>query len=136
MIRNYSEIKRLLTFEERFEYLKLKGMVGESTFGYDRYMNQFFYKTKEWKRARDFVIIRDNGCDLGLPGYDIYDKIIVHHMNVISLEDIEEMKQDLFNPEFLICTSLNTHNAIHFGNKNLLFKMPINRKPGDTTPWK
>lgn len=124
------------TFEERFEYLKLVGVVGESTFGYDRFLNQMLYTSKEWRRIRNNIIIRDNGCDLGVEGYDIPDTIIVHHMNPISIEDLKEFSPDVLDPEYLICVSHNTHNAIHYGDKSLLPIETIERKPGDTCPWK
>lgn len=135
-IRTYSELSKLQTFEERFEYLKLDGRIGESTFGFDRYMNQIFYRTSKWKSIRDFVIIRDNGCDLGVEGFEIYGKILIHHMNPITINDIERESAYLLDPEFLICTVLNTHNAIHYGDKNLLPVLPIERSRNDTCPWR
>ncbi len=135
-IRSYSELITLPTFEERFEYLKLNGKVGRDTFGFDRYLNQIFYRSKEWKSIRDFVIIRDNGCDLGVEGYDICGRIIIHHMNPININDIENKSEYLLNPEYLICTIHNTHNAIHYGNESLLVKTPIERSKHDTCPWK
>lgn len=135
-IRTYSELIRFPTFEERFEYLKLGGRVGEDTFGFDRYLNQIFYRSQEWKRIRDQVIVRDNGCDLAAEGYDICGRILIHHMNPISLRDIEERSDILLNPEYLICTTHNTHNAIHYGDSNLLTTGPIERTPFDTCPWK
>jgi len=135
MKRSYTELSKLKTFEDRFNYLKLNGKVGNETFGYDRYLNQIFYKSQKWKQARDKVIIRDNGCDLGIDGYQINDKIIIHHMNPISLEDIETGSNTIYDPEYLICVSDNTHNAIHFGNDNILEKNIIERKPGDTKLW-
>lgn len=135
-IRTYSELRRLPTFEERFEYLKLGGEVGVDTFGFDRYMNQAFYRSKEWKRIRDEVIIRDNGCDLAAEGYDIYERILIHHMNPISIEDIEARSDFLLNPEYLISTTHNTHNAIHYGDSNLLMLGPIDRAPNDMSPWR
>lgn len=136
IFRTYSELSRLQTFDERFDYLQLNGVVGKDTFGFDRYFNQLFYRSKEWKHIRNIVIIRDNGCDLGCEGRDIYDKILIHHMNPISIEDINESSDILLNPEFLICTSQLTHNAIHYGDKSQLIKEPLIRKPGDTCPWK
>lgn len=136
MIRNYSTLKKLKSFEDRYNYLKLKGNVGESTFGFDRYINQNFYKSKRWREVRDIVITRDNGCDLGSDGFEIYDKILIHHMNPISLYDIEEDNDDIFNPEYLICVSNRTHQAIHYGDENLLPKKLITRKRNDTVPWK
>lgn len=135
-LRCYRELIRLKTFDERFEYLKLKGIVGEATFGYDRYLNQLLYTSGEWRRIRRDIILRDNGCDLAVEGYDILDTIIVHHMNPISVEDLIDFSEDVINPEYLICVSHNTHNAIHYGDKSLLTREPIERKPGDTCPWK
>ena len=135
-IRTYSELIAFPTFEERFKYLQLNGQVGESTFGFDRYMNQVFYRSQKWKSIRDFVIIRDCGCDLGVEGYDIYGKIIIHHMNPLSMRDIEIESDFLLNPDFLICTTHNTHNAIHYGDENLLVTAPIERTKNDTCPWR
>ena len=135
-IRTYSELITLPTFEERFKYLQLNGQVGESTFGFDRYMNQVFYRSQKWKSIRDFVIIRDCGCDLGVEGYDIHGKIIIHHMNPLSMRDIETESDFLLNPDFLICTTHNTHNAIHYGDENLLVAAPIERTKNDTCPWR
>ncbi|MBQ8134796.1 MAG: hypothetical protein IJ192_10395 [Clostridia bacterium] len=136
MLRTYKELSRLKTFEERFAYLQLKGVIGKETFGFDRVFNQMFYHSQEWKSIRDKVIIRDNGCDLGVSGYDIYGKIVIHHMNPISMNDIENRTDFLLNPDYLICTTLNTHNAIHYGDENLLIKAPIERIRNDTCPWK
>ena len=136
MIRTYEELSRLKTFEERFEYLKLNGQVGKDTFGFDRIFNQIFYKSKEWRSVRNQVIIRDNGCDLGSEGHDIYGKIIIHHMNPISIKDIESNSEFLLNPDYLICTSHNTHNAIHYGDESLLFQAPVERYMNDTCPWR
>ena len=135
-IRTYSELITFPTFEERFKYLQLNGQVGESTFGFDRYMNQVFYRSQKWKSIRDFVIIRDCGCDLGVEGYDIHGKIIIHHMNPLSIRDIETESDFLLNPDFLICTTHNTHNAIHYGDENLLVTAPIERTKNDTCPWR
>ena len=135
-LRCYRELIRLKTFDERFEYLKLKGIVGEATFGYDRYLTQLLYTSGEWRRIRRDIILRDNGCDLAVEGYDIPDIIIVHHMNPISVEDLIDFSEDVINPEYLICVSHDTHNAIHYGDKSLLTREPIERKPGDTCPWK
>ncbi len=135
MIRRYSELCRLQTFEERFDYLKLQGVVGESTFGFDRYLNQLLYRSSEWKKVRNAVIVRDDGCDMGLADYPA-NRIIVHHMNPLSVEDLENRSKLIFDPEFLICVSFNTHNAIHFGDETLLPKLPVERKPGDTCPWR
>lgn len=136
IIRTYSELSQLKTFKERYEYLRLNGKVSEETFGFDRYLNQMFYKSNEWKSIRDFVIIRDNGCDLGIDGYDIFGKILIHHMNPISLEDIARRSDFLLNPEYLITTVLSTHNAIHYGDESLLVLAPIARARNDTCPWK
>lgn len=135
-IRSYRELRRLLTFEERFDYLKLKGNVGEATFGFDRYMNQMLYRSSEWKRTRYIIIKRDQACDLGIVGYEIEFQILIHHMNPLTIEDIESGSQDIFDPEFLICTTYNTHRAIHFGDESLLPKSPIVRRPNDTTLWR
>lgn len=135
-MRSYRELVRLKTFDERFEYLKLNGLVGESTFGFERYLNQTLYNSSKWRRLRNQIIVRDNGCDLGVDGYEIQGLIIVHHMNPISVDDLKDFSEDVFNPEYLICVSLATHNAIHYGDTNLLPKEPIERRPGDTCPWK
>ena len=136
-IRTYSELMSLPTFEERFEYLRLDGAVGESTFGFDRYLNQIFYqRSHEWKSIRDFVIVRDNGCDLGVDGYEIHNRVLVHHMNPITIKDLERESEFLLNPDYLITTTHNTHNAIHYGNTNLLIRNPIVRTKNDTCPWR
>lgn len=135
-IKTYSELIKLDTFEERFNYLSLKGRVGQETFGYDRYLNQVFYRSKEWKRFRNEIIIRDNGCDLALEGHDIYSNIIIHHINPITLRDIDDRSYSLFDPENVVCVTHNTHNAIHYGDINLLVTEPITRSPGDTCLWK
>ena len=136
MLRTYSELSRLQTFRERFEYLRLDGIIGVETFGFDRYLNQVFYNSDEWKAVRKTVIIRDNGCDLGMDGYDIHGKIIVHHMNPFSIDDVLHRKEELLDPEFLISTVLNTHNAIHYGDESLLPSTPIVRTRNDTCPWR
>lgn len=136
MIRTYSELIKLKTFKDRFEYLKLDGIVGEETFGFDRYMNQIFYKSREWTSVRRSVIIRDNGCDLGVEGYEIHGKILIHHMNPINLSDIVHKTDELLNPDYLITTVLSTHNAIHYGDASLLPVLPIERRANDTCPWK
>ena len=136
-IRTYSELITLPTYIERFNYLKLGGSVGIETFGYDRHLNQLLYqRSPRWKKSRDIVIIRDNGCDLAMEGYEIRGKIIVHHMNPITMDDIIHDRDCIYDPEFLICTVHNTHNAIHYGDENLLVKAPIERTPFDTCPWK
>lgn len=133
--RNYVELSKLETFEERYRYLELRGVLGLETFGFDRWINQRFYKSYEWQNVRDYVITRDNGCDLGILGYEIYSGLIVHHMNPISLDDIKHGDESLINPEFLITTSLRTHNAIHYGDESLLPRGPVVRERGDTTLW-
>lgn len=135
-IRTYSELILLPTFEERFEYLRLDGKVGEDTFGFDRYLNQLFYRSQEWRKIRDYVIVRDNACDLGVEGCDIYSKVLIHHMNPITARDIEKRTELLLDPEYLICTTHNTHNAIHYGDENLIIKIPVVRTKYDTCPWK
>ena len=135
-IRTYSELILLPTFEERFKYLQLNGRVGDNTFGFDRYINQNFYRSAEWKRIRDLVIMRDNGCDLALEGYEIYGRILIHHMNPITVKDVELNTEYLMNPEYLICVTHNTHNAIHYGDEKLINKGPVVRTKNDTCPWK
>ena len=135
-IKTYSELITLPTFEERFNYLKLGGTVGESTFGFDRYLNQNLYKSQEWKSVRNKVIIRDNGCDLACEGYEIYGKVLIHHINPITAEDMINRNPIIFDLENLITTVHNTHNAIHYGDENLLIKGPIERIKNDTIPWK
>lgn len=135
-IKCYSELIQLPTFEERFQYLKLSARVGEDTFGFDRYMNQKFYRSPEWKRIRDQVIVRDSGCDLGILDRVIYGKILIHHMNPITEYDIRYLTDALLNPEYLICVTHTTHNAIHYGDEDLLIKEPIVRTKNDTCPWK
>lgn len=137
MIKTYSELCRLKTFEERFQYLRLYGIVGEDTFGYQRYLNQLLYTSGQWRKTRDGIIIRDNGCDLGVKGHEIHGTIAVHHMNPITIEDIELERPEIFDPEFLICTSaLTTHKAIHYSDESLLPKPLIERRPNDTCPWR
>lgn len=136
-IKTYSELISLPTFKERYEYLKLDGVVGDSTFGFDRYVNQYFYKTKEWQLCRSKIIIRDNGCDLGCEGFDIIGKkVIIHHINPIALDDLIERRPIVFDPENLITTTHSTHNAIHYGDESLLNMGPIKRTKNDTCPWK
>lgn len=136
MIRTYSELITIPTFEERFEYLRLRGQVGKDTFGFDAIFRQMFLKSKEWRDFRTHIIVRDNACDLGVDGREIYGKIIIHHLNPINLDDIWNNTEFLMNPEYVICTSHLTHNAIHYGDSNLLAKNPIVRTPNDTCPWK
>ena len=136
-IRTYSELSKLKTFRERYEYLKLDGTVGEETFGFDRYINQMFYKSEEWKRIRNYVITRDNGCDLGTPDRKIVDSVIlVHHMNPITKEDIINKNEILLDPEYLITTIKPTHDAIHYGDESLLAEDLVIRSKNDTCPWK
>lgn len=135
-IKTYSELSRLKTFEERYQYLRLNGSVGRDTFGFDRYLNQVFYRSQKWKSIRNRVIIRDNGCDLGIKGREINGRILIHHMNPISLDDIVNESDLLLDPEYLICTVHSTHNAIHYGDENLLILDPIVRSKNDTCPWK
>lgn len=136
MIKRYSELIRYDTFLDRYHYLNLVGQVGIETFGLDRYLNQTLYRSARWRRTRNQVILRDNGCDLGIDGFDIFDKVIVHHMNPLTVQDIEEDVDEIYDPEFLICCSFDTHNAIHYGDERLLPSLPIERRPGDTCPWK
>lgn len=135
-IRTYRQLILLPTFEERFDYLKLNGIVGNETFGFDRYLNQKFYRSNEWRRIRDEVIVRDKGCDLGLDGYEIKSKIIIHHMNPINVKDINDLSDYLLNTDYLITTSMNTHNAIHYGTRKLIENNLVTRSKNDTCPWK
>lgn len=134
-IRTYSELIKHSSFEERFKYLALRGGVGDSTFGFDRYINQMFYASREWKEAREHVIIRDNGCDLGVEGYEIHGRLYVHHMNPMEPEDVFEGNLSILDPEFLITTTHTTHNAIHYGDERQLPKPFVERKRGDTNLW-
>lgn len=137
MIRTYSELSKLRTLEERFRYLKLKGQVGASTFGFDRYLNQNFYKSKEWKDIRNKIIVRDLGCELGLEDYEINGRIIIHHMNPVSSKDIIDVNDYLINSEYLICVSHDMHNALHYGDENIMKHYElVERTPFDTCPWK
>ena len=135
-IRTYSELIKLPTFIERYRYLRLGGKVGEETFGFDRYLNQKFYTDDEWRAIRDAVIVRDLGCDLGIPDREIQSRILVHHMNPITKEDIVNRSKFLLDPEYLICTMKNTHDAIHYGDESLLYTAPVERTKNDTCPWK
>ena len=135
-IRSYSDLAKIDDFIGRFNYLKLGGRVGSETFGYERYLNQFFYRSYEWKAARDYVIARDEGCDLGIPGRELTSKIYIHHMNPITVKDLEQRTDILLNPEYLITVSFDTHQAIHYGDDNLLMKDPIVRTKYDTCPWR
>lgn len=135
-IKCYSELVLLPTFQARYRYLQLNGEVGKETFGFDRYMNQFFYRSPEWRRVRDLVITRDEGCDLGIPGREIYGRIIIHHMNPILPEDIRDRSELILDPEYLVTTIHDTHLAIHYGDEHLLLQEPVVRRPNDTCPWK
>lgn len=134
-MKSFKELSRLQTFEERFDYLRLKGSVGRDTFGFERYLNQRFYRSREWQLVRPHVIARDLGFDLGIEGYDIPDRVIIHHMNPMSPEDIIEFDIDILNPDFLITTSHKTHNDIHYGRSDHSSKHYVERKPGDTKLW-
>ena len=136
MIKTYSELIAFPTYEERFRYLQLKGAVGKDTFGYDRYLNQILYNSQEWKRFRDKIIIRDNGCDLACEGYDIHGRILVHHINPIRVDDVVKRNPIVFDPENVVCVTHNTHNAIHYGDESLLILAPVERTKNDTCPWK
>ena len=135
-IRTYSELITIPTFTERFQYLQLGGQVGIETFGFDRYLNQTLYRSPEWKRFRREIIVRDNACDLACEGYDIVGKILIHHINPLTIDDIIHRDPKIFDPENVICTILNTHNAIHYGDESLLVTEPITRTKYDTCPWK
>lgn len=137
MIRKYSDLKGIESFEDRFKYLQLFGQVGRDTFGFERFLNQIFYKTPEWKKVRQEVILRDAACDLAIQGREIQGRfIVIHHMNPITKEDILERSDLLLNPEYLICCSDTTHKAIHYGNQDLLIRDPVIRRPNDTSPWR
>lgn len=135
IIRSYRELRRIDDYEERFRYLSLRGEVGVSTFGFDRYLNQRFYTSREWRQLRDHVIVRDNACDLGVEGYEIHDKILVHHMNPIIVNDIVAGEDAIMDPDFLICTTHRSHNAIHYGDERLLPRKYTPRERGDTKLW-
>lgn len=135
MIRTYSDLKKLNSFEDRFEYLKLSGSVGYSTFGFERFLNQKFYTSYEWQKVRRLVILRDNACDLGVLGYELPSRIVIHHMNPISLDDVKKGNPNILNPEYLISSSNTTHLAIHFGESSSLPKTPKLRLRGDTKLW-
>ena len=134
-IRSYSELVKLQTFSERYNYLRLVGQVGSTTFGFDRYLNQSFYTSRDWRQVRHAVIARDAGCDLGLEGYEIFDRVYVHHMNPLTKKQVLAADENMFDPEYLITCTLNTHNAIHYGDPNSLVRLPPERRPGDTTLW-
>lgn len=133
--RSYRELRQLETFEDRFRYLALRGQVGVSTFGFDRWINQGFYTSAEWRQIRHHIIVRDNGCDLGVEGYDIHDKIYVHHINPMTPDEIEQADPRILDPDNLICVTHRTHNAIHYGDERLLPRPPVERRPGDTKLW-
>ena len=134
-IRSYSELCLLETIEERYDYLRLKGAVGAPTFAHERWMNQRFYRSVEWRRVRNEVIARDEGCDLGIEGYEIHDRIYIHHMNPMIVDDLKEGSASILDPEYLISVTMRTHNAIHYGDVSLLPSVPIERRPGDTKLW-
>lgn len=135
IVRTYRELKRIEGFEERFQYLSLSGRVGRSTFGFDRYLNQRFYTSREWRDLRHHIIVRDNGCDLGVEGYEIHGKLLIHHMNPVTAQDLTEDATDALNPDFLITTTHRTHNAIHYGDESLLPRKYVPRERGDTKLW-
>jgi hypothetical protein len=135
MNRTFSDLRRFSTFDERFKYLKLRGQVAHSTFGRDRYINQAFYTSAQWREVRQAVILRDNGCDMGLPGFEIHSGLYIHHMNPMTVEDIDSANPDILDPEFLITVTHATHNAIHYGNESLFPRPNVARKPGDTKLW-
>ena len=134
-IRSYSDLLQLATLEQRFKYLALRGGVGDSTFGFDRYINQQFYRSRQWRQVREHVIVRDLGCDLGVDGYQIHNRLIIHHMNPMQVGDIADGDPDILDPEFLITTTHQTHNAIHYGDERLLPKLIVVRRRGDTKLW-
>lgn len=134
-VKTYAELQKRTAFLSRFRYLSLGGSLGAATFGFDRHLNQAFYGSKLWKDVRDEVIVRDDGCDLGLPGHGIFDRVLVHHMNPIKVQDLIEFNEDILNPEYLICVSTQTHNAIHFGDERQLPRPFVERRPGDTDLW-
>lgn len=134
-VRTYSELAQIGSFAERFRYLSLKGVVGDPTFGVERYVNQRFYRSREWQLVRNFVITRDQGCDLAMPGREIYERPLIHHMNPMGVRDIVHSNSDILDPEYLITTTHRTHNAIHYGDESLLFTELVERSPDDTAPW-
>lgn len=135
MTRSYSELQRLDGMQERFKYLMLNGRVGDATFGFDRYINQMFYRSSQWRNLRQYIILRDNGCDLGVSGYDIHSNLYIHHLNPMTVDDIRNGDESILDPEFLITTTLNTHNAIHYGDERQLSVMFVERTAGDTKLW-
>lgn len=134
-VRSYAELLRFSTFEERFAYLSLRGEVGRATFGFDRWINQQFYRSREWQQARDLVIVRDEACDLGIPDYEIHSRLMIHHMNPVTPDDLIRGEEWVLDPEYLITTTHRTHNAIHYGDASLLRTPPVERRPGDTKLW-
>lgn len=136
MSRSYSELIKIDSFVDRFKYLQLGGRVGADTFGFDRYLNQVFYRSAEWKRLRNQIILRDNGCDLAFPGREIFGNVFIHHLNPLSIKDLTDRSEVLFDPDNLVCVSFETHNAIHYGDESLLLTEPVDRTPGDTCPWR
>lgn len=136
LVKSYRNLILLPSFDDRYEYLKLQGVVGESTFGFDRYMNQHFYTSREWRQFRNKIITRDDGCDMGLEDYPIAGRVIIHHINPLTVEDFENLTDALFDPDNVICVSENTHQAIHYGDISLLPAPPIVRAPNDTCPWR
>lgn len=136
ILKTYSELSKLKTFEDRFQYLRLDGIVGEETFGFDRYLNKILYQSDEWKRCRRDIIIRDNGCDLGCEGFEVHGRILIHHINPITVDDIVNRNPKVFDPENLILTSHNKHQAVHYGNEDLLIRAPVERSKNDTCPLK
>jgi hypothetical protein len=134
-MRTYTELRRRSTFDERFAYLSLRGEVGVATFGFDRWINQRFYQSREWKQVRDWVVFRDNACDLGVPGYEIHARVMVHHMNPIEPEELARGGELVLDPEYLITTTHRTHNAIHYGDESLIPRPVVERRPGDTKLW-
>lgn len=135
MIKSYSEMCRHSTFESRYAYLRMGGEVGRITFGHSRFLNQAFYTSALWRSVRNEVILRDDGCDLGIPDRAIFDRVVIHHMNPVTEEDLDTLSDLLLSPEFLVCVSRSTHNAIHYGDASLLPSLPIERYPNDTSPW-
>ncbi len=137
MEKSYTELEKFRDFKDRYHYLRIKGYVGAATFGFDRYLNQQFYASPRWKRVRDKVILRDKACDLGVDEYEIKaGKLVIHHMNPLTIEMVEDDVPEIYEPEFLITASFHTHNAIHFGDESLLPQLPVERKPFDTSPWR
>lgn len=134
-IRRYRELRRLSTLEERYKYLQLHGQVGDATFGFDRYVNQQFYRSRQWRSIRNEIIVRDNGCDLGVDGWEIHDRVYIHHMNPMTVDEISEGDPRILDPEFLIAVSLKTHNAIHYGTERQLPRPLVERRRGDTKLW-